>query len=71
MQSLQCVSEVEKMPRHSWVITIHSLPCFAKRIPHSITDTPKLAYVAKSKQTLKAYWQIMQGRHVKYSISIF
>jgi hypothetical protein len=61
------------MLRHSWVVTIHSLPCFAKHIPRSITDTPELtySYVAKSKQNLKTYGQIMQDRHVEYIILIF
>jgi len=71
LQILQCVSEVEKVPRHSWVVTTHSSPCFAQLISRSITDTSELIYVAKLNQSLKASRQLMQGRHVEYSSFIF
>lgn len=71
MQILQCVAEVEIIPRHSWVVTIRSLPCFAHLISRSITDTSELIYVVKSSQSFKVYRQLMQGRHVEYSSFIF
>jgi hypothetical protein len=71
LQILQCVSEVEIIPRHSWVVNIHSLPCFAQLISRSVIDTSELIYVAKSNQRLKVYRELMQGRHVEYSSFIF